>query len=95
MRTCRECGRDESEYLDFKDNANICIPCHKKYMKAYRKANRRKLSRQVQEWRDANRERHREASRRRYGTPDGKAKHQARVERHKQLLEESGRDTEK
>jgi hypothetical protein len=63
-------------------------------MKAYRKANRAKLSRQVQEWRDANRERHREASRRRYGTPEGKAKHQARVERYKQLLREDDGDTE-
>jgi len=80
IRVCRECGIDEDE-AEFVPKANICMFCNKKYMKQYRKDNREKLSAQVQDWKEENREQYRESCRKLYSTPEGKAKHIARVER--------------
>lgn len=77
-RICRVCQRPDSE-VEFMPNANICKPCNKEYMKQYRKANREKLSTQVQEWKDTNREHYKESCRVHYNTPEGKAMHVARV----------------
>lgn len=80
MQRCRECGKSEFD-VEFKPKANICKPCNSIYMKEYRKRNRAKIKGQVQEWKDNNRERYRESNRRHHATPEGKAKHYARVQK--------------
>lgn len=81
MRKCRECGVQESELVPFKKSGNICQACNTKYMAAYRKANREKLSQQTQNWKDENREAYRESCREHYATPLGKQKQIERSER--------------
>lgn len=80
MRICRECGADETK-AEFKPSANICKSCNSEYMQAYRKRNRDKLSRQVQEWKSHNRARYNESNRNYYATKEGTLKHRARVEK--------------
>ena len=80
-RRCRECGRPESKDLEFKPNANICKPCNIEYMKEYRRINRKRISRQVRDWKDKNREQYRASCRTHYATADGKKKHRGRVEK--------------
>ena len=53
----------------------------KQYLKDYRKKNRSKLSKQVQKWKDENREEYRKSNREYHATPKGKAMHKARVEK--------------
>lgn len=79
-RTCRECERPETE-IEFKPKANICVDCHREYMKEYRRRNREKLRGQIQDWKDKNREKHRESNRKNYATPEGKAGHVRRTEK--------------
>jgi hypothetical protein len=78
IRVCRECGKPETE-VEFRPRANICVPCFKAYLKEYRKKNREKLRKQIQDWKDTNREQYRESARKLYHTPEGKKKHRARV----------------
>lgn len=80
-RLCRECKRPESEELEFKGSGKICVECRAEYMREYRRKNREKLSAQVQDWKDENREHYREKNREYYSTPEGKAKALARVEK--------------
>jgi hypothetical protein len=80
VRSCRECGKKEDE-VEFKPKANICKPCHLAYLKEFRKKNRKKIRKQVSEWKKENRERVRHTNRERYATEEGKALHMARLER--------------
>lgn len=80
MRICRGCKITEDK-AEFKPNANLCMPCHKEYMKQYRQIHREKIRKQVQGWKDNNRDRHRENNRNRYATEEGKILHKDRVER--------------
>ncbi len=77
MRTCK-CGKNE-EQVPFPKNRRVsqCLECRKIYMKEYRKKNREKLSGQVQEWKDENREKHRATNRAAYHRDP--QKHKARV----------------
>jgi hypothetical protein len=78
VRICRECGKPETE-VEFRPKANVCVPCFKVYLAEYRKKNRDKLRKQVQYWKDTNREQLRDTNRKLYHTPEGKAMHRARV----------------
>jgi len=78
VRICRECRKPETE-VEFRPKANICVPCFKIYLANYRSENREKLRKQVQDWKDTNRDQLRETNRKLYHTPEGKAMHLARV----------------
>ena len=78
VRICK-CG-NRSDEVEFK-STNKCMPCHKEYMKSYRKDNRSKISGQVQSWKDGNRDHYKAKNRERYAMEDGKQKHIDRVEK--------------
>lgn len=77
-RICRVCSTDNIK-TEFKPNVNICKRCNAIYMQDYREKNRRHLSAHVQRWKKKNHKRYRAAERAHYHTPEGKAKHIARV----------------
>jgi len=65
MKRCRECQTTELE-AEFKSGANLCKNCHASYMKEYRKKHRQRINKSNLEWKNRNRNKHRETSRRRY-----------------------------
>ena len=78
VKECRECHKSDTDMMP---NANICVPCNKVYMQNYRQENRSKLNKQINDWKKTNHEHYREQERKHYNTPEGKAKHVARVEK--------------
>lgn len=80
MKICRVCGASDG-MLSFMSNGNICKPCNSEYMRSYRKKNRKKLSKQIQDWKDNNREYYKKKNREYYATDKGKKKHIIRCEK--------------
>ena len=80
VKACRVCGAYSNE-VDFKPKANICKPCHSSYMTEYRAKNRKKISKQVQDWKDTNREHYKKECREHYHKRGGRMKHFARIQK--------------
>lgn len=79
-KPCTSCSAERGS-KKFHPKKNLCMDCHRQYMKEYRKKNKEKLSKQVGDWKKDNRDRVNKSAKERYNTEEGKALHEARVTR--------------